>query len=368
MMTSPLARTEPITVVIVDDSSIVRRVLRRIFESDPAFRIIGEATTGREAVQAAVNLKPRLMTIDVVMPEMDGLEAIEHIMAEAPTRLLVITADSRPDGRDLSFEALSRGALELIPKPTAWPELTGAGEILALAKRIAPVPVVPHVRANQRQRKLTRTARGGSPTVVCTQAREVVAIGASTGGPRTLQAIFAALPPSFGAPIVVVQHLADAFAEGFVRWLAAYCSLRVHEVTATTALEPRTIYVALRGGHAVLTPAGTVELSYEPPRGAHRPSVDVLFETAARAYGSRGIGVLLSGMGADGAQGLRAMADAGALTIAQDESSCAVFGMPKAAIELGAAQHVLPRDEIPRVLVQTIQGGQINAAAAETSR
>ncbi len=345
-----MSSSSAISVLVVDDSPLVRRALRLAFSSSPDFVIVGEATNGREAIDEAKRLAPRLITIDVQMPEMDGIEAIAHIMAQAPTRILVITSEPHLDGRDLLFEALARGALDLVQKPTIWPSLGDARHMLELARRLADIPVVPHVLARQIDRQRERHARetwSSKPSPI-----KLVVLGASTGGPRTLQAILSRLPADLPVPVVIVQHLSEVFSEGFISWLGAQISMPIHEAVAGTRLLPGNVYMSVRGPHIVTEHIGLLGVDSSPPRNNQRPSVDFLFESVACVYRDQAIGVLLSGMGTDGAEGLSALSEAGAVTIAQDEGSSVVFGMPKAAIDLGAAKHVLARDEIPDAIVR----------------
>jgi two-component system chemotaxis response regulator CheB len=349
------AGREVVTVAVVDDSPLVRRVLRRIFESAGDFQVVGEAASGAEAVDLVARLRPRLVTIDVLMPGMDGLEAIELIMAKSPTRVLVITGAPVSAGRDLSFEALSRGALELVPKPAAWPDLAGGAELLETARRLAALPVVPHVGALRSRRLRDRDGRAASPDVTpC----NLVVIGASTGGPRTLAAILAELPADLQATVIVVQHLAESFGEGFVEWLAGQTRLAVREARHGERLDVSTVLVGARGSHVTVGRSGTVVRLEEPPRHGHRPSIDLLFASAA-ARGDRACGVLLTGMGSDGAEGLLDMARAGSVTIAQDEATSTVFGMPQAAIARGAAQHVLPREDVAHAVARAVRGQRL---------
>lgn len=340
---------DKISVLIVDDSKIVRCALRIIFEESNEFDVVGEATTGNEAVKMALALRPRLVTMDLDMPDGNGLEAIEQIMATGPTRIMVVTGVPRFEGMDASFEALSRGALELIPKPTAWPGTEyEKNTILTIARRLSTVPVLFHPKAAREKRKAGQTALKKSPKKT---AGSIIAIGASTGGPSVLRNIIESLPADLPVPVVIVQHLTDVFSNGFIQWLSTKSKLAVQEALPGTQLLPGTVFVGTRGAHVVVSSRGWIKASHEPPRNGHCPSVDILFESVAREFGSSGIGVLLTGMGRDGASGLWEIFKAGGTTVAQDEPSSTVFGMPKAAIELGAAQKVMPGQDIASFLI-----------------
>ena len=353
-----MTRAGPITVLIVDDSALVRHALRTIFQEDAAFAVVGEADTGRAAQRLALQLRPQLITMDLDMPDGDGLEAIAQIMARAPTRILVVTGLPRFRGADATFAALARGALDLVPKMTAWPGTTAERhDILRLARRLAEVPVLPHVNALRDERQGARAQATPAQAPASGPTASLIAIGASVGGPRTLAAILAELPAGFPLPIVVVQHLSPTFAELFVEWLAGQTRLRVLEAAPGVRPEPGTVYLGLRGPHLVLSPQGTLATSPEAARQAHCPAVDVLFESVARTCGPRALGVLLTGMGRDGAIGLLAIRQAGGTTLAEDEGSCVVYGMPRAAVELGAVQHLQSLAELTRTLATVRAAG-----------
>jgi two-component system, chemotaxis family, protein-glutamate methylesterase/glutaminase len=336
-----------ITVLIVDDSSMVRALIRRQLEREPDISVVGEAIDGRDAIELACRLRPQVITMDLEMPALHGLDAIEQIMALAPTRILVVTAKPSHRQRQATFEALARGALDLILKPPSWrdpdPELSLARRI----RELATIPVVPHVRALRDQR---RAARDTGPK----SATSLVVVGASTGGPRVVKSLLAELPASFAAPILVLQHLADPFGDGFVEWLAEGASLEVREAKERSTLRAGCVDVVVRGPHVVVDARGKLSLFDGPPREGHRPSIDVMFESVAKSYGAQAIGVLLTGMGRDGAEGLGAIHRAGGVTLAQDEASCVVFGMPRAAIEMNAVRHIVSAQDLPLMLKKIV--------------
>jgi two-component system chemotaxis response regulator CheB len=273
-------------------------------------------------------------------------------MAYTPTPILVVSSSVYGEGIGLAFDALRLGALEVIKKPEVrdWAELERIGrEVIGKVKILARVRVITHISGRQPREDHTVPVRRGEGRA----KRELVTIGSSTGGPSALLEVLGALPAGFGAPIVIVQHIARGFVPGLVEWLDAACALRVAEAAAGLALEPGVAYVA-PSGHDVAFSDGSLGLR-EPGLGQlYAPSADALFESAAEIYGQRAIGVIMTGMGADGATGLRSMRDAGATTIAQDEATCTVYGMPKSAIESGAVARVLPLGEIAGVLEQLV--------------
>lgn len=342
-----------IPVLIADDSSLIRRALRDVLRRDPAIRVVGEARTGDEAVRMACSLRPQVITMDLEMPGMDGLTAIEQIMARAPTRILVVTCVPTYGGKDTTFEALARGALDLLMKPVDWPGTAGMdGRLVRRILELATVPVIPHVRALKKERRLART---GSAPLPSPPSSRVILIGTSTGGPGVVQGLFDGLPPKLPAPIVLVQHLSEGFTDSFIAWLGRRSNLEVREARPGMKLRPGTVDVVVRGPHMAVDRSGVLREDHSPPRRGHRPSIDVLFESAAENLGSRAIALLLTGMGDDGAAGLEAIRGAGGTTIAQDEETSVVFGMPKAAIERDAAAMVVGRADLPRVIVAQLR-------------
>jgi two-component system chemotaxis response regulator CheB len=335
-----LGLDRPIRVLVADDSELFRELLARVIGSDPGFDVVAVAADGNEAAAQARGLKPDVITMDLNMPDADGFSGIARIMAETPTPILVLTANRE---ETVGFRALSLGALDLLEKPQATTDLDDYGRLLRSRLRLlAGVKVIRHVRG-LRERVVAAPRRSGRA--------ELVAIGASLGGPRALAAILRNLPPGFRAPIVIVQHIADGFTEGLASWLASETHLDVHEARDGEALVPGAVALAPTGRHLVVA-EGVARLSDAPPVDTFKPSVTPLLLSAARTYGSRVCGVILTGMGRDGAEGLKAIKEAGGPTLAQDEATSAVFGMPRAAIELGAVDRVLPLDDIPRALAE----------------
>ena len=337
-------------VVVVDDSSLIRWALRATLVGG-GFQVVGEAASGAEALELVKTLRPDLVTMDLDMPAMDGLDAIERVMAECPTPILVVTAIPRYRGLDAHFEALARGAVELVPKPSAFPGTPREQrDLLEMANLAVRIPVVAHVRASVRRRRQS----GQVPSTVAGCAR-IVVVGASTGGPGVLRALLSQLPP-LDAPVVVVQHMVDVFADGFIEWLGAQSKMPVREATLGTRLEPRTVYVSVRGPNIGVSADGRIEAARDQ-RSPHRPSIDAVFASAAASFGARALGVLLTGMGEDGAAGLAAISAAGGLTVAQDEATSTVYGMPRAAVERGAARLVLPDHELARAIQSAVANG-----------
>ena len=337
-----------IRVVIVDDSAVARELLKSVLESDPGIRVVGMAATGSEGLELTATLKPDLVTMDLVMPGMDGMEATQRIMARHPTPILFFSSFFERGGSYSRSDALAAGALDIVEKPTPMPDehwTAATGMMVAKVKALAQVTVVTHIHGvpalDQRPQRLVGP-RG---------AARVVAMGASTGGPRVVEQLLSALPANYAPAVLVVQHMADGFVSGLTTWLRRRCRLSIAIAKDGDLLQSGRVLFAPASTHLTVQPGGRVRLQDDEPVMGCRPSVDVAFRSVARAYGSRAAGVLLTGMGTDGAAGLLAIRRAGGLTIAQDEASCAIFGMPRAAIDLGAAQHVLPPARIARSLI-----------------
>jgi len=338
-----------IRVLVVDDSAVVRALIRDVLERDPDIRVVAEADNGATAVELAQTAQPTLITMDVTMPVMDGLDATAEIMAKRPTPILVFSASLDRTETDLSFQAVQRGALDVMLKPAAdsAADFQAIGQALVnRVKLLARIRVIPHPRG--RQRKTRSIARERLPA-----RQRVVLIGASLGGPNTVLHLLQGLPPNFPAPMLLVQHIAAGFTEGLARWLDRESPFTARvavqgdtPVAGTVLVAPAGRHLALKGGLAVLHDG-------EPLQGC-RPAVDELFASAARDRGADCIAVLLTGMGQDGADGIAAVKRARGLTIAQDQASSVVWGMPRAAIERGVIDKVLPLAGIAPELVAIV--------------
>lgn len=349
MTRDPREGESPITVLIVDDSPLVRQVLTKLLEADPAIRIVGYAADGQEAVEKTFHLQPHLITMDIRMPGMDGLEATEKIMAYRPTPILIVTSARDRRGVQITMEALAAGALEVVEKPSPLPddswEVLGAS-LVEKVKLLAGVKVITHLKGRGRHPAARARTASREP------AHRVVGIGVSTGGPGVLNQILKRLPADFPMALLIVQHMSEGFMPGLVEWLSREASLSVRLAREGDQVKPGVALMAPEGAHLVVQQGERARLRPALPVGGHRPSADVLLHSVAAIYGATAVGVLLTGMGRDGAEGLRAIRDAGGHTIVQDEESCAVFGMPRAAIDLGAAQEVLPPSGIADRLMQ----------------
>lgn len=327
-------------VLIVDDSAIVRRVLAEELARVGGIEVVGTAPDPYVARDKIVALRPDVLTLDIEMPRMDGVTFLRKLMAYYPLPVVIVSSLT-PAGSRLALDALDAGAVEVVAKPgPAYAVGEMAGDLAAKVKAAAGV----HVE------RLAPPVRHSSQLALAQTTDTVVAIGASTGGTTALQQILGALPPT-SPGIVIAQHMPEQFTSAFARRLDSVCAIEVREAQTGDAVTMGTALIAPGNRHLVLHRSGAayrVEVKDGPAVNYHRPSIDVLFKSVARYAGSNAVGVLLTGMGADGAEGLREMHDAGAPTIAQDEATSVVFGMPKEAIDRGAADAILPLPAIAR--------------------
>jgi two-component system, chemotaxis family, protein-glutamate methylesterase/glutaminase len=339
-----------IRVLVVEDSLTVRGRFRQILATDPEIELIGEAGDGRQAIDICRDLSPDVITMDMMLPVMSGLAATEYIMAHCPTPILVVSSSLNRSEVYRTCDALAAGAVDVLEKPTGRePDGDWEGRFLAIIKLVSKVRVVTHPRG--RLRELGKSAAGTNSEVAGRPCCRLVAIGASTGGPAAIREILRRLPSTFQHPLLFVLHISEPFAAAFADWLNAQTGWRVAypEDGDPVASAAGRVVMAPAGRHLIVR-GGRLRLTLDPERHSCRPSVDVLFDSIAAEYGASSAACLLTGMGRDGAAGLLNIRLAGGLTIAQDEASSVVFGMPREAIELSAAQCILPLADIAPAL------------------
>lgn len=335
-------------IAIVNDVLIIGEALRRVIANTQEHQVIWVARSGEQAVQFCVDNRPDLILMDLVMPGMDGVEATRQIMQNCPCAILLVTA-SPEDNTGMVFRALGAGALDV----TATPLITGQlGTDLALLSKIRTIGKL--ISADAQTARPASTLPGSSAHLE--QEPEVlVTIGASTGGPMALAKVFGQWTPPEGCAAVIVQHIDQNFTDSFASWLGDQIRVPITVIDERTRLARGRIYIAKTNDHLVMDARHRLSYSATPRDYPYRPSVDVFFQCVAKYWQKPAVGVLLTGMGRDGARGLLAMRDAGKMTIAQDQTSSAVYGMPRAAADLNAAEMILPLDKIGTMLRQRTQ-------------
>jgi len=342
-----------IKVLIVDDSLLVRNILTEILESDPGIKVIGTAADGLEAVNKAAELRPDVITMDIEMPVMDGIEATKRITDECSIPILVITDPEVKRKREVPFYAIKAGAVDVWEKPDVANKAKfkkRAHQIIREVKIVSSIKVL--------KRKRTKIAKSKKSDFVKSQRKksnniEIIVIGSSIGGPKGLLTIFEKLPGHFPIPILVVQHIGKDFIEGLVRWISLSTNLNAVVAENAEKIKPGFIYFAPGDYHMKINHGGEINIFNGKPVNSCKPSIDVLFVSAAENFRKRTLGILLTGMGEDGAGGLLSIKKMGGRTIAQNEETSLVFGMPAKAVEYGAADEVLPLEDIITVIRNT---------------
>lgn len=344
----------PIRVVLVDVAAVQRRFLRAAVESGAEFTVVGEAHDGREAVALVARLRPAAVLMDLDLPVLGGIETIEQIMSATPTPILVVSAFAGPAGTSSgALQALAAGAVDVLAKPD--PDGPGtpadyAEELRAKLRVAARIRVITHPRGRLRNQGMAGITPASGKAARGTV--KIVAIGASTGGPRALLTLLAHLPADLAQAVLVVQHMSEGFIPGLATWLDEMVPLPVVVGASGHRLQPGTITIAPGGRNLLVQDDQLRVLCLPPDRGQfHVPGIDATFASLAHALGPLAVGVVLTGMGRDGAAGLLQMRTRGALTLAQDEATSAVYGMPAAAVALAAVDRQLPLEEIAAALL-----------------
>jgi two-component system chemotaxis response regulator CheB len=354
---------DKITVLVADDSQVTRMLLVQLLNSDPCIRVIGAVNDGQAALEflAAATQRPDVVVMDIHMPHLDGFEATRRIMETQPLPIIICTATASPQDLAVAFRSMEAGAVACVEKPVAL----GADFESRLQNLLQTVRLMSEVKVVRRWNR-SRSVPAIPPASSSSKARasagvKLIGIGASTGGPLVLQTILSGLPKEFPVPLLIVQHIARGFLPGMVDWLSQTTGLRVHIAAHGVIPLPGHAYVAPDDFHLAADARGHLVLAREQAESGLRPAVSYLFRSLADSYGANAVGVLLTGMGKDGAAELKRMKDHGAHTIAQDRDSSIVHGMPGAAIELGAASQVLAADRIAGALIARI-GGRLSFA------
>lgn len=356
------AAAKKIRVLLVDDSAFMRKVLHEIVTGDPQLEVVGQAKDGQEAIAMADSLKPDVITMDLNMPRMDGLQATERIMSQNPRPIVVVSSESR-EGAASTLCALELGAIEFVPKPTSGIDLDmkSVGEELnRKLKMAAKVRVVRTAARVKPQHGGTRhvATHTSIPKETCAIAGHrfpLVVLAASTGGPATIMRLAPEFADDFPAAVLVVQHMPPAFSGQYAVQLAEVTDLEVKEAEANDVLRPGVIYVCPGSHHLRVTSQGRISLDNGPRIGGYRPCADVAMESAAAFAGSMTVGVVLTGMGNDGSRGVQAIKAAGGVVLAQDEASAVIFGMPAEAIKTGVVDQVLPLDQVCQAIDKRVR-------------
>jgi two-component system chemotaxis response regulator CheB len=339
-----------IRVLVVDDSAFMRKAIETMLAGEADIEIVGYGRNGVEAVDMAASLKPDVITLDVEMPQMDGITALELIMKNSPTPVIMVSSLTQ-EGADTTLKALDRGAVDFIPKEKSYGSvgiLKISNELKNKVRRFAGDKGIIH-----RLRPATATAAPRQPATVKKTAssthKKIVALGTSTGGPQSLQRVIPMLPGELGVPVVIVQHMPPSFTQSLAARLNSLSKLNVVEAQGGETLKPNCVYIAKGGKQMTIKRTGasaSIVVSDEDPKLLHNPSVDVMIDSVAENFGGEALGVIMTGMGNDGTKALKKLKDKGGFVISQDESSCIVYGMPRAVVEAGIADEIVPLDEI----------------------
>jgi two-component system chemotaxis response regulator CheB len=351
--------SERIRVLVVDDSALMRKLIPSIVERDPLIEVVGTAMDGAFALKKIEELKPDVVTLDLEMPRMDGMETLRTIMRRAPVPVIMVSTHSK-EGAYATFKALALGAIDFVAKPKD----AAAGHLDSIA-----VQLIEKIKVAKRAaRRVAPPVLEDYPEPVKKNARiavpphRIIAVGVSTGGPNALQFVLSQIPADFGGTLLIVQHMPEGFTEMFARRLDECCAIEVQEARSGDLLLAGRALICPGNRHMMVRrmPRGDMAvLSDSAPVNGHRPSVDVLFHSVAQEFGPMAVGVLMTGMGEDGAEGLGALKAAGGITIAQSEDTCVVSGMPRAAIVKGYANKIVPLDAIGAHLVANFGGDRV---------
>jgi two-component system, chemotaxis family, protein-glutamate methylesterase/glutaminase len=372
----PTTPNKKYRVLIVDDSAFMRKVLETIINSDETLQVVGQAKDGREAVTLAESLKPDVITMDINMPHVDGLQATAQIMTTNPRPIVIVSSESR-EGADSTLKALELGAIDFVPKPSSGIDLDmqsvredllrkvrmsakvrvvrTASRLVSTLQNASPAQSSP---ASSQKTSPSVTARPASAALASLDQRfPVVVLGASTGGPATVMRLAPGFTREFPAAVFLVQHMPASFTTQYAAQLAEFTGIRVKEAEANEPVQPGTLYICPGGQHLRITPTGRIQLDSTSGRiNGYLPNIDVTMESAAAYAGSMAIGVVLTGMGNDGAAGAKAIQRAGGLVIAQDEATSVIFGMPAEAIKAANVEQVLGIDDIYAAIEKRVIG------------
>ncbi|MCL4551433.1 MAG: chemotaxis response regulator protein-glutamate methylesterase [Bacteroidetes bacterium] len=352
-----------ITVLVVDDSAFMRKSLSLMLGSDPEISVIATARNGQEGIELALKHKPDLITLDVEMPVMDGLTALKKIMKDCPTSVIMVSSVTT-EGAQATLKALELGAVDFIPKEMSYVSVNISKIKEDLISKVKEITRQKSLRERLSRLKAisertnTKPQDYTYPNVLPQIGYSAVMMGISTGGPFTLQKILPLISEKIQVPIFVVQHMPPKFTKSLADRLNGMCKLDVKEASDGDRVQPGVIYIAPGGYHMKLNKSlsngVSINTTLEPSDSLHRPSVDVMFESVVEVYGKHALGVVMTGMGKDGYEGIKMLKSIGGSSIAQDEESCVVYGMPKAIVEGGLADAILPAEKIPEMINKVV--------------
>lgn len=353
-MVGPSTRSTPIRVVVVDDSPLARKVLRELLSEDPDILVVGEAHDGTLAVSVVEQLRPDIVTMDLRMPGTDGLAAAAEIMRRAPTPVLLVTSSDFHQRQHDIFDSFRFGVVDVLAKPALTPDGAHSPAARSLVDK---VKLLSRIRVTASGREpMARQAVAPGTNVLAALKRRAVGIGASTGGPRALPEVLSRLPVDFPAPVLVAQHMSEPFVAAFAEWLASESALPVSVAREGDIPRAGQVLVAPGGHNLVIDRSGAARLDTTLAPLSIRPSVDMLFESLANAYGAGAVGVVLTGIGRDGTEGLRRIKRAGGASLVQDAASCVVNGMPGSAVAEGVVDAVVELKELGAMLQRLVSG------------
>jgi two-component system, chemotaxis family, protein-glutamate methylesterase/glutaminase len=356
-MSMPKIKT-PIRVLIVDDSRAMTDLMASLLHTAGDIQVVGTAANGEEGVRLVQRLHPDLVTMDIYMPKMNGAEAVREIMRTHPVPIIIVSANNKPHTLDLAFQALRAGALSILSKPIASEHQT-CQEFVQAVRVMAGVPVIHHwgnigLKPSAKPLDARPVKKHIFPVKEIKSRIRAIGIAASTGGPSTVSAILRNLPVNFPLPVVLVQHFSPGFATGLADWLGTQTKLSIELASHGRELQPGTLLLAPDDYHMTVNRSKKVELSKGPVYKGLRPSANPLFESLAEVYGSGALGIILTGMGDDGADGLIKMHNTGGVIIAQEKTSCVVYGMPREAVARGVVDASLTPEQIGFLLTQLV--------------